>query len=100
MISVTENCFMLTLFTVLIALTVRLIISELAVLIIVVFFSLIESFFECSHDIHFLSDWIRIHSCFFNNECSLKFFKLENIVIMSAILNFFHKSRDSNIVFQ
>src|SRR6266487_882968 len=101
-ISVMRGCFTLTLFTVLIALTVRLIIviSELAALIIAVSFSLIESLFDCLHDICFLSDWIRVHSCFFDSECSLKFFKLENTVIVSAILNFFHKSRNSNIVFE
>src|SRR6266487_7155813 len=93
---------MLILLTVLITLTVRLIIviSELVVLIIVISFSLIESLFECSYDICFLSDWIRVHLCFFDSEHSLEFFKLENIVIVSAILNLFHKLRDSNIIFE
>src|SRR6266487_1096371 len=91
---------MLTLFTVLIALTVRLAISELAALSIVASFLLVVSFFDCLYDIHFLHYWIRVHLCFFSSEHSLKFFKLENIVIVSAILNLFHKLRDSNIVFE
>ena len=103
---VMKNCWTLILLTVLITLTVRLtvrliiVINELAVLIIAIFFLLFKSFFECSHNIHFLNDWIRIHSCFFSSEHSFKFFKLENIVIVSTILDLFHKSRDSNIVFE
>src|SRR6266487_6770059 len=93
---------MLILPTVLIALAVRLVIaiSGLAALIIAASPSLIGSPFGCSHDIRFLSDWIRVHSCFFNSECSLEFFKLENIMIVSAILDLFHKLRDSNIIFE
>ena len=97
---VIKNCFMLILFTILIALTVRLIISELVILIIMIFLLLIESLFDCLHDIYFLHYWIRVHSCFFSSECSLKFFKLENIVIVSIVFDFLHKSRSSNIIFE
>ncbi len=85
---------MLTLFTILIILTI----SELVVLIIIIFF--LKSLFDCSYNIHFLCYWVRIHSCFFDSEHSLKFFKLENIMIVNAILNLFHESRDSNVVFE
>ena len=67
-VSVMRDCWMLILFTILITLTVRLIvvINELAALIIVILL-LSESLFECSHNICFLSDWVRVHLCFFDS---------------------------------
>ncbi len=100
MISVMKDCWMLILLTIMIALIIRLIISKLAILIIVIFLLLFEFLFDCLHDIYFLNNWIRIHSCFFSDKNSLKFFKFKNVMIISIILDLLHELRSSNIVFE